>query len=98
MKAQGTYSPKMMPVKDGVDNSSFSYFMYSVVEIDYLEISFSFQVPSDRKFSRSYMRSLHAGTKKLIIGTSTRHPFSKACLQHSQTIIQPSMWFLHDGT
>ena len=24
-----------------------------------------------------------------------RHPFSKACLQHSQTVIQPCMWFLH---
>ena len=24
----------------------------------------------------------------------TRHPFSKACLQHFQTIIQPCMWFM----
>ena len=29
---------------------------------------------------------------------SGRHPFSKACLQQSQTVIQPCMWFLHDGT
>ena len=27
-----------------------------------------------------------------------RYPFSKACLQHSQTVIQSCMWFLHDGT
>ena len=25
-----------------------------------------------------------------------RHPFSKACLQHSQTVIQPCMWFLEE--
>ena len=30
--------------------------------------------------------------------SSKRHPFSKACLQHSQTVIQPCMWFLNDGT
>ena len=28
----------------------------------------------------------------------SRLPFSKACLQHYQTVIQPCMWFLHDGT
>ena len=26
----------------------------------------------------------------------TRHPFSKACLQHSQTVIQPCMWFMEE--
>ena len=30
--------------------------------------------------------------------SSGRHPFSKACLQHIQTVVQPCMWFLHDGT
>ena len=28
----------------------------------------------------------------------SRHSFSKAYLWHSQTVIQPCMWFLHDGT
>ena len=27
---------------------------------------------------------------------TTRHPFSKACLQHSRTIIQPCMWFMEE--
>ena len=27
-----------------------------------------------------------------------RHPFSKACLQHPQTVVQPWMSLLHDGT
>ena len=27
-----------------------------------------------------------------------RHPSSKSCLQHYQTVIQPCMWILHDGT
>ena len=27
-----------------------------------------------------------------------RHPCSKAYLQHYQAVIQPCMWFLHDGT
>ena len=27
---------------------------------------------------------------------TTRHSFSKACLQHSQTIIQPCMWFMEE--
>ena len=26
----------------------------------------------------------------------SRHPFSKACLQHSQTVIQPCMWFMEE--
>ena len=25
-----------------------------------------------------------------------RHPFSKACLQHSLTVIQPCMWFMEE--
>ena len=25
-----------------------------------------------------------------------RHPFSKACLQHYQTVIQPCMWFMEE--
>ena len=25
-----------------------------------------------------------------------RHLFSKACLQHSQTVIQPCMWFIEE--
>ena len=35
---------------------------------------------------------------RLACELANRHPFSKACLQHSQTVIQPCMWFLHDGT
>ena len=31
-------------------------------------------------------------------GLPGRRPFSKACLQHSQTVIQPCMRFLLDGT
>ena len=26
----------------------------------------------------------------------SRHPFSKACLQHSQTVIKPCMWFMEE--
>ena len=25
-----------------------------------------------------------------------RHPLSKACLQHDQTVIQPCMWFMEE--
>ena len=32
------------------------------------------------------------------VWVSCRHPFSKASLQHTRTVIQPYMWFLHDGT
>ena len=27
---------------------------------------------------------------------ATRHPFSKACLQHSQTVTQPCTWFMEE--
>ena len=35
-------------------------------------------------------RDLHTST----LGLRFRHPFSKACLQHSQTVIQPCVWFM----
>ena len=28
----------------------------------------------------------------------SKHHFSKACLQHSQTVIQPCMWFMEDSS
>ena len=28
----------------------------------------------------------------------SRHPFSKACLQHSQTVIKPCMWFMEEAS
>ena len=48
-----------------------------------------------------FFLSPHAGWSNRIITLNAlliRHPFSKACLQHSQTFIQPCMWFLRDGT
>ena len=37
-------------------------------------------------------------TRALIIISQIppRHPFPKACLQHSQTVIQPCMWFMEE--
>ena len=32
----------------------------------------------------------------IIMAFKERHPFSKACLQHSQTVIQPCIWFMEE--
>ena len=32
----------------------------------------------------------------LMVAVAIRHHFSKACLQHSQTVFQPCMWFMEE--
>ena len=41
-------------------------------------------------YLRYHLKSYHSGVPKV------RHPFSKACLHHSQTVIQPCMWFMDE--
>ena len=47
----------------------------------------------NRLISHSTSMAIHSHSI-YVFTAETRRPFSKACLQHSQTVIQPCMWFL----